>query len=56
MYVHAAWVCGGCTVLHECAMYVVVTGNLSVCVSGRATRGLVDGETKCDEGDRCERG
>jgi hypothetical protein len=55
MYVRVAWARGGCTVLHVCVMYVVVTGNLSVCESGRVRRGPVPGETGYD-GDRCERG
>jgi hypothetical protein len=56
MYVRVTWVRGGCTVLHVCVMYVVVTGNLSVCVPGRVRRGPVTGETGYDDEDRCERG
>jgi hypothetical protein len=45
------WVCRGCTVLHVCVMYAVVTGNVSVRVHGRVRRGPVTGETGHDKGD-----
>ena len=56
MYVGVTWACSGCTVLHVCVMYAVVTGNVNACVYGRVRRGPVTGETGHDEGDRCERG
>jgi hypothetical protein len=49
--VGATWVCSGCTVLHVCVMYAVVTGNVSACVYGRVRRGPVTGETGHDEGE-----
>jgi len=56
MYVGARWVCSGCTALHVCVMYAVVTGNVSVCVYGRDRRGPVTGETGHDKGDTDAKG
>ena len=37
--------CSGCTVLHVCVMYAVVTRNVSACVYGRVRPGPDTGKT-----------
>ena len=44
-------VCGGCTVLHVCVMYAVVTGNVSVSVHGHVRRSPATRERGHDKGD-----